>query len=237
MLFPWEQSTNIQAELSTKVDGPMPTSNRLGDSPWDGNRQRWLKSRGINPDHLVSAVLCHGTEIRRVSEQERGQRLRGVDGLYTNVPGVYLAVTVADCLPIYVVDPEHQAVGIVHAGWRGVLSGIVTKMVHQMTKSFATDACQVRIGIGPSIHVCHYEVGEDVAKQFGEYRQCIHRETKKPRIDLVGIVQQQLDEVGVEPNQITIDPRCTFEEPSLYSFRRDHDLAAGVMTAIIGLRT
>src|SRR5205807_4968852 len=100
------------------------------------------------------------------------QRVSGVaqhpvgDGLVTNTPGVLLAVQTADCLPVVLVDTKRRALGVFHAGWRGTIKRIVEKGVGEMRRWFESQPEDIRAAIGPGIHKCCYEVGEEVRSKF-----------------------------------------------------------------------
>ena len=89
------------------------------------------------------------------------------DGLITNRPGMVLAVRVADCLPVLIADPVRRAVGAFHAGWRGTLARIVEKGVGEFRRQFGSDPADMTAAIGPGIHRCCYQVGEDFRDKFG----------------------------------------------------------------------
>jgi hypothetical protein len=91
---------------------------------------------------------------------------RAGDGLLTNTPGILLSIRTADCLPIMLVDVKRHALGVLHAGWRGTLKRIAEKGVGEMRRSFGSRPEDLRAALGPAIHRCCYEVGEDVREQF-----------------------------------------------------------------------
>jgi polyphenol oxidase len=90
------------------------------------------------------------------------------DGILTNTPGVTLFMRFADCVPILLVDPEHKAIGIVHAGWQGTYKWIAQQAVEKMTVCFGTNPETLVAGIGPSICQSCYQVGSEVYQAFLE---------------------------------------------------------------------
>ena len=88
------------------------------------------------------------------------------DGLITSTPGLLLGIQTADCLPIILVDRKRHAVGVFHAGWRGTVRRIVEKGVGEMIRHFRSNPRDLIAAIGPGIHGCCYEVGEEVREQF-----------------------------------------------------------------------
>ena len=89
------------------------------------------------------------------------------DALLEDAPGAVVAVRTADCIPILLVDERRRAVAAVHAGWRGTAAGIAWRAVEAMHERFGTDAGDVHAAIGPGIGECCFEVGPEVAAEFG----------------------------------------------------------------------
>jgi YfiH family protein len=163
--------------LSTGIYGTMNLSFTRGDDPKcvTENFRRVTKVFNCGLQDVICTKQTHTTNIRLVTEQDRGAdgQLRpslyeDVDGLITNTPGLLLAAFFADCVPLLFWDPIHQAIGLAHAGWRGTASRIGEKMVSQMREAFGTQPKVLRVGIGPSICKACYEVGEDVAATIRE---------------------------------------------------------------------
>jgi YfiH family protein len=134
--------------------------------------QKWLKhgfgTRSTEPDlraprwKVVRAKQVHSDIIHLV---DGPAQLRG-DALVTAVPGLALAVSTADCLPVLLADPENHVVAAIHAGWRGTLRRITQKTVGVMQMHFGSDPAKMLAAFGPGIHVCCYEVGMEVVDEF-----------------------------------------------------------------------
>ena len=150
------------------------------------------------------------------------------DALLENSPGSVVAVRTADCIPMLLVDERRRAVAAVHAGWRGTAARIVPNAVAAMGRCFGTDPGDLHAAIGPGIGKCCYEVGPEVAAQFGGQGRA--------HIDLAGANRRQLEEVGVTPRRIYASNLCTMCRPEeFHSFRRDRE-AAGRMYSFAGIR-
>ncbi len=146
------------------------------------------------------------------------------DALISNRPGVIVAIRTADCLPVLIVDPKTRAVAAVHAGWRGVVAEIVPKAVDAMRLEFGSQPEDLEIAIGPGIGPCCFEVGPEVAVQFG-----LNGRTK---VDLAGTLVRQLRRNGVTDGQISPSGLCTYCNAELFeSYRRDRDKAGRMITA------
>ena len=147
------------------------------------------------------------------------------DALVTALSGVPVSVRTADCYPILLADNRNRAVAAVHAGWRGTAARIVIRTLEEMHRLYGTAAVDVYAGIGPGIGECCYEVGADVARQFGME----HAGT----IDLAAINRRQLLDAGVAEHRIDVLGGCTKCDARLFhSYRRDQ-LAAGRMVSYI----
>jgi polyphenol oxidase len=187
------------------------------------------------------------------------------DGMITATPGVLLAIQTADCLPVIVVDSRRRAVGVFHAGWRGTVQRIVEKGVGEMVRCFGSRPRDLKAAIGPGIHSCCYEVGEEVRAKFGsqfEYADALFREVKEsdpvrekypllfltarapghselPKkifLDLVEANRQQLLATGVRKKNIEASPLCTNCRPEiLFSYRAEKG-KTGRMMGVVGIR-
>jgi hypothetical protein len=147
------------------------------------------------------------------------------DALVTDQAGLSVSVRTADCYPILLADQRRRAVAAVHAGWRGTAAGIIAKTIQRMHARFGTDASELRVAIGPGIGACCYEVGLDVALQFGfERAGCI---------DLAEINRLQLVAAGALESKIDTVAGCTKCDPlRFHSFRRDHENAGRMVSFI-----
>jgi polyphenol oxidase len=139
------------------------------------------------------------------------------DALYTEERGLALSIMTADCVPVLVAGPE--GVAAIHAGWRGIVGGIIPATLAKMKGRPA----EWTAWVGPAIGVCCYEVGEEVASQVVEASGpeiATPGPAGKPHLDLPGAVRLQLVRAGV--GDVVVLPRCTrCDEETLWSFRRE----------------
>ncbi len=205
----------------------------VGDDPnhVDINRERFFGKLGIPIEKLAIPKQFHGDFIKVASNP-------GVydlcDALITSQRGVYLCITTADCLPIFLFDPMTYALAGIHAGWRGTKLKIVEKTIKKMTKEFGTLPSDLIAYIGPGAGVCCYEVGEEVAREF-DARYLVRYASKKPRLNLKLATKLQLLDAGVSDRNIEISEYCTICNSGLfYSFRREK-LNSGRMMGVIGI--
>jgi polyphenol oxidase len=147
------------------------------------------------------------------------------DALLEDTPGNAVAVKTADCIPVLLADERNRAVAAVHAGWRGTVANIAVRAIEAMHARFGTRPGDLRAAIGPGIGECCYEVGPEVAAQFGREGR-VH-------IDLAAENRRQLEQAGVP--LIAVAGLCTTCNQEFHSFRRDRE-QAGRMHSFAGVR-
>ncbi|HXC43531.1 MAG TPA: peptidoglycan editing factor PgeF [Candidatus Dormibacteraeota bacterium] len=231
----------------------------LGTST-EGTKQH---SAGSKLWPLVTLRQIHSDIIRLVDRADEPPLVG--DGMITNAPGLLLGIQTADCLPIMLVDPKHRAVGVFHAGWRGTVKRIVEKGVGEMRRCFGTRPGDLKAAIGPGIHGCCYEVGEEVREKFESqfaYAEKLFREVeesdpvrekypmlfltarapghsvlpKKIFLDLVEANRQQLLAAGVPEKNIEASPFCTNCRTDLLFSYRSEKGKTGRMMSVVGIR-
>ncbi|HYP14678.1 MAG TPA: peptidoglycan editing factor PgeF [Bryobacteraceae bacterium] len=149
------------------------------------------------------------------------------DALVTSKAGRWIGIRTADCVPLLMADVERRFVAAVHAGWRGTASGIAAKTVRRLIETSGSNPASIVVAIGPAVGVCCYEVGPEVAAQFG---------SSTNRLDLAEINRQQLTDIGVLPSNIDSGSLCTVcDADEFHSWRRDRD-ASGRMVSAIRIR-
>ena len=134
---------------------------------------------------IIRVLTEEGSDgLGRPSREPDGAANFAGDALITDRPGLLLAVQVADCLPILLVDAERRVVAAVHAGWRGTLAGIVAKTVGRMRQEFGCEPRGMLAAFGPGIHRCCYEVGSEVVEgfeaKFAYWEKVVHRIAPSP---------------------------------------------------------
>jgi len=192
------------------------------------NRTRLLDAIGVSPSRLVTLGQVHGADVARA---EAPGFHGGHDAVVTRVPGLALAVTSADCLPI--LFSTDRAVGAAHAGWRGVASGVAEATLAALCEIAGVPPQRVRVHLGPCIRPCCYEVGPDVAERFPE--QTLERRNGSIRLGLPAAVALRLGAAGLPPGAIADTGACTACEPFWYfSHRRDRGIT-GRHWGVVGL--
>jgi len=225
--------------LSEKKDGSMrllgreKTNRKIRE-----NRKRFLKKLGIEEGLVTSAGLIHGSKIKIITKKEAGKIIKNTDGLLTSERDLFLSITVADCLPIFLYERKKKIIGLIHGGWRSLAKGILFEAVKKINKELGGSPRDILAGIGPGISQCHFEVKNDVLERFNPslLKNSTIRRQKKLFLDLKKIAQTQLINLGLKKENIEINSECTFcLSDKYFSYRREKPKIPKTMIAIIGL--
>ena len=212
-------------------DGPFESLNlsyAVGDQrrSVDDNREAVARAIGVPLARWVLGMQVHGTAVARVGQADLGRggmdHASGIprnDALVTLTPGMALAVLTADCLPIVLVAPDVPAVGVVHAGWRGVLAGIPRAGAEALSRCAGGDMAGSVAMIGPHIGPCCMEVDADLASTFA--REFGAGVVEGRFLDLAAACASQLEGVGIPPGNIYNSDECTMCTDDYFSHRRD----------------
>jgi len=194
------------------------------------NRRELARSQNMHLQRLVFASQVHGSTIQRVGEGDLNYDLytvmRECDGLTTTAKEMAIVVQVADCVPILFYDGSQQVIGALHAGWRGVVQGILPKAVSELQESDGFDIHQFQVFIGPSIGPCCYEVKgeviEAVKKSIPSADSCLKQRDGRIFLDLKAALLNQLRQLQVPIANIVTAPECTCCYPQrFFSYRKE----------------
>jgi hypothetical protein len=184
-------------------------------------------TRGATPPVSLATLKQIHSDIVVPADGRSGCLGEG-DALLSQTPGQTVAVKTADCLPIVLVDAEYRTVAAVHAGWRGTVRQIALRAVDAMKRHFDTRVQNLHAALGPAIGGCCYEVGPDVAAEFGR--------SGRVHIDLAAVNREQLIEAGVPKEHIYSAGLCTqCRTEDFWSYRREKE-GAGRMFSFVGIR-
>ena len=246
LTFPALEETGVVKHLfSTRIGGvsegifsTMNLSYTRGDKKEavDENFRRIAGVLGGDISDFVLSDQTHTTNVRKVTVEDKGKGIvkekdyRDVDGLITDEPGIILATSYSDCVPLFLVDKKHRAIGLSHSGWKGTVGKIGECTLHAMKEAYGTKPEDVVVGIGPSICKKCYEIGKDVADIFAEH---FSEEIKQEILFDKGGGKYLLDlwkanyyvflMAGVPADKISITDICTCCNPGyLFSHRASH---------------
>lgn len=209
------------------------------------NYKRICEANDIDMRNIVMARQTHQTNIKKVTEADRGTGFyreydfENIDGFVTDCPGVALTVFFADCVPLYFLDPVKKVIGLTHAGWRGTVNGISTATVAAM-EEYGCHAEDILVGIGPSIGKCCFEVDAPVVSEFEKLefgKDYIQKDAKpgKYKIDLWGVNARLLQNCGIKKQNITVSGLCTQCHHDLFYSHRVMGDQRGSLAALMEL--
>ena len=193
----------------------------VGDDPADvaANRSRVARELGVGEDRLVWMNQVHGTGVAVVDGPQDGP-VPETDALVTATPGLVLCVLVADCVPILLADHETGVVAAVHAGREGVRQGVVPAALSAMA-SLGARARHVTALLGPAVCGACYEVPAAMQRDVARVAPAaaVPTLTGTAGLDLRAGIEEILRKAGIP--EVVQDPRCTVEDRTLFSHRRD----------------
>lgn len=221
-------NVRIRRVMTTRAGGasapPFDTFNlgdHVGDDPVAvaANRKRLATTIGLRPERVVWMDQVHGDRIAVVEKPVQGV-LEATDGVVTATARLALAVVTADCVPVLMADARAGVAAAVHAGRVGAQLGVVPRALEAMVRLGARPA-DVSVLLGPAVSGRNYEVPAQMADEVEAALPGSRTVTAKgtPGLDLRAGILRQLAELGV--SAVDIDPRCTVDDPTLFSHRRD----------------
>ncbi len=213
------------------------------------NFRRMGEALGVRCEDMVLSQQTHTTNIRIVTDEDRGKGITrerdytDIDGLITNVPGICLVTTYADCVPLYFLDPEKKVIALSHSGWRGTVGKIGKKTVELMHDKFGSDPADILAAVGPSVCQDCYEVSADVIDRFKEVfdrsawdELFYEKPDGKYQLDLWKANEKIFLEAGIRKDHIAVTNVCTHcNSEILYSHRAMGD-KRGNLCAFLALK-
>lgn len=192
---------------------------------------RWERlRRGLGFGSVVHARQVHGSESLVHGSARAGVQAGFVgDGHLTATPGLLLTVSVADCVPVYLVDPRRRVVGLLHAGWRGVAGGVLPRAVERMGERWGVDPEALRLHLGPAICGGCYEVGPEVHVALG-----LDEPSGPLPVDLRALLLRQASAAGIDGASTSVSEWCTRCEPERFFSHRAG--SAGRQVGFLGIR-
>jgi len=229
----WDVSDKVVAFTTSRQGGvskppfhSLNVGDHVGDNPSSVAANRaLLKERSVAELEWQWLEQVHGIDVAAVSQA--GPKLKA-DALLSRSPNLVCCVQTADCLPLFVAAYEGGEVAVIHAGWKGLASGVIENTIASMS----TPVSRLRVFLGPAIGPCHFEVGEEVKQFFlataaspmlaSLMEECFVASSNQGKLmaDMYAIARLKLSSVGVE--NISGGNLCTHcDEDSFFSYRRD----------------
>lgn len=238
-LIPWNCLEEIEAYTTCAYDG-----NRILDMSYNNslpyktvleNRQILAKQLNTDLSHMVATFQQHTTNFIKVSSQDGGKGMLsrndafvGYDAMYTRDHDLWLWTFHADCCPVLLYCQDQGIVAAIHSGWKGTVNEIVGKVTKHLIQEEGCQPESIYAYIGPSINQENFEAKDDIidlVKQmsFDTSSFYIKKEDGAYLLNSKSLICQQLLNLGIPQNHITISPYCTIENKELFfSYRRDH---------------
>lgn len=209
----WTDEPRVTAGMSLRADGDMRLRTDGGAQDDVLLRRRTFLSPLLPGVSIAAPLPVHGVRGARVTGSEPLQGGHALfpscDALVTSVPGIVLTVTAADCLPVHLFDPVRGAIGLAHAGWRGLVAApqnVLAATVEALA-ALGSRPQDLRVVIGPSIGPCHYVVDAELRQRFADRFGA--DVAQDDALDLRRAATVALVAAGVDAASIAADPPCT----------------------------
>lgn len=202
-------------------------------SPFLTHHQTQELARSIETpfEQLAWVKQVHGAQVVVVDDAFLANKeLQQADALVSDRKNILMAVRTADCLPVFLWDPKHKAMGVVHAGWKSTEKEIVKRTIETMSARFKTDYADLRVAFGPAIRRCCYQVSDEF-KSF--FPQAVNLRDGHLYMDLIKANCDQLASLGIKLQQLFDTRICTVCTPGYFSFRRDGTKAGRMLSGML----
>ena len=200
----------------------------------------------IKADDMVRVMQSHTSNVYVVKNEDRGMGVvkrepeYGIDGLITNEKNLMLMTVEADCTPVFILDKEKKAIGMIHSGWRGTVNNIAINAINLMKENYGSKEENIIIYLGPSICMNCYEVGMeliDEAKKVLDNDEIDivfkKKNNDKYLFDVSKTIEFTLLKNGIKKENIYKSDVCTYHDNIYSSWRRDKDKTNHMLTGIM----
>ncbi len=227
----FEKQENITAFIS---DQSMDFQTEDFNAPLTDEQRGYLKKEiGLDVPRVFWRRQVHGDNVLVAEDVSCAAcSCPDADAFITVQRRLPIAIRTADCVPVFLFDPSKPAIGMVHAGWKGTMKGIVHKTILRMKEIFGSDPQDVRAVLGPAIQPCCYEVGREFRQYFPD--EIIER-AGKTYADVTKNNYQQLLKAGLKKEHINNTEICTHCDVNYFSFRRDGQKAGRMISLMVML--
>lgn len=221
----------IETRVSVKSFGSMRQKN--GEICQE-NVENFFNSFNTDPKKAVFMEQTHGNNLSFVNSSKR-KILKGSDGLLTREKDVFLCITTADCLPIVLYDPDSKLTGVIHAGYKGIMKGILEKTIKKF-EDFGANVTNILVGVGPSIEESCYNVSPRMInmykKRFKDLKNFYTRKKGEYFLNLRDVSLKILISNGVRKENIETLKICTKCSPEVFFSYRNKDYFDRFITMI-----
>ena len=237
-LLPWIINKPIEAYTTLAYDG-----NRILDMSYNGslddhiilqNRKKLAKELNTDLEHMVATFQQHTTNFLKVSLKDGGKGMYcrndaffGYDAMYTRDKDLWLWTFHADCCPVLLYCENQDIVAAIHSGWKGTCHEIVGKVTKHLIDNENCAPKSIYAYIGPSINQENFEAKDDIIDlvkhmSFDTSSFYKRKDDDSYLLDSKGLIKQQLLNLSIPQENITISPYCTIKDEDLFfSYRRN----------------
>jgi YfiH family protein len=222
----------MKAVFKTSViaDGPMGRTTHITAEEYARRKKFIEQSFGSGAHDPVMVESAHGKHVHVATLDDSGKAIPECDGLYTEVPNLPIMITHQDCVPIVITDDAGSFVCVIHAGWKGVIAGILPEAL-RIIEERGFELKLLNLFFGPALQVCHFEVQEDVASQFRRISPYAVTEREgKLFVDMNEALRVQAVQAGVERSRMTMSEDCTLHDAIYASWRREKEAVKNMIT-------
>jgi YfiH family protein len=223
--YPW-----LAQGITARLEGEPFDMSLFGSTPSALIHRRWAALRRVNGiPHAVHAHQVHAGGVLRHRAGHAGLLVAdAADGHATGATGVLMTVSVADCVPVSLVEPRRRAAALLHAGWRGVAAGILENGVAALHEDFGCEPAELEVHFGPAICGACYEVGPEVHQALGS------SQVGRAPIDLRTLLAERAHRLGIATAHTTISGFCTRCDATVLHSHRGS--ARERQVAVLGIR-
>ncbi len=215
-------------------DGPLTVAQRAylrKEYGVDITQVFWRKQ--VHGDNILVVRKSHVIPAKAgIFDNEVYKGFPEADAYITDEKNLPIAIRTADCVPVFIFDPDRRIIGLAHAGWKGTYKAIAAKTVQKMQEQYFCLSSDLKIVLGPSIRKCCYQVGEEFRDYFPAY---VQDRGGFLYADVVAANRDQLSQAGVRQENILDSEICTCCNKNYFSFRRDGP-KAGRMISLMMLK-
>lgn len=221
----------------------------VGDNPDDvlTNRESISGKIGVSLEHWVGTEQVHQSVIKKIRQEDAGKgakdlqsAIQGTDGIYTAEENILLTSLYADCVPLFFMSPVNGLIGLAHAGWKGTVGHIGSKMIEKWVKDEGVQIEDIFVAIGPSISDCCYEVDKRVIDQVKQALPVATSNLPYHQVDdehfmlnLREVNKQILVHCGIREENITETSFCTScQNEHFFSHRKEQGKTGRIMSYI-----
>ena len=227
-LLDWWEQHGLVAGVTGRGDGfdmRLPPAGEVTAGAW----RSFLAGLDRPFDGVVVGRQVHHTRVERHADPVVGLVVQpGIDGHVTSIPGLLLAVTIADCVPVYLAHPPTGSIALLHAGWRGIAAGILSEGVNELCDLASANVADILMHCGIGICGRCYEVGSEVVAEVTGNRAT----GESDFVDLRGVLADRARGLGIR--QISCSPWCTAHDADRFYSHRASGGPDGRMAAYLG---